>query len=119
MMWRKYMRNPEWEVDRLDNQQDIELTTYEANTLLRGGGYVEAFGLYLGRHYRRQRGEGCYHLRIDGNRAWLHWDRWDPRRFSLEHFFETPMLWGPAAALGLLAIMGVAKASSREQESRY
>lgn len=83
-------------VDKLARQVELEIPLWEAQELLQRGSYLEASGLGSGRHYRKQRQHGCYHLRIDGQRAYLHWDEWDPRRFPVEHFFETPALWGSA-----------------------
>ncbi len=93
-------------VDVLARQVEAELPLWEAHALLQAGGYQAASGLGSGRHYRKARHQGCYHLRIDGQRAYLHWDEWDPRRFPVEHFFETPTLWGSVLlALGLGAVV--------------
>lgn len=79
----------EQRVDQLDAQVELELDLVEAAELLEQGGYRPARGMYRGTHWRRERGVGCYHLRIHRERAWLHWDAWDPRRFVLPHLVET------------------------------
>lgn len=45
-------------------------------------------GLLPGRHWRRTSREGCIHLRINGGKAWMHRDYWDPGRFPVEHVVE-------------------------------
>ncbi|MGQ0503705.1 MAG: hypothetical protein ACT4TC_00120 [Myxococcaceae bacterium] len=99
--------------DRLENvkaQVDIELSKAEILELLNSGHYQVSGGLRGGRHYRKERGNGCFHLRVLGEQAYLHWDQWDPRRYPLQHFFETPELW--ASALGLVALALVPSARS-------
>ena len=104
------VRTAEAEVDRLASQVDVELTRSAARALVRDRAYEESYGLLLGRHYRKRRGEGCYHLRVRGDRAWLHWDGQDPRRFPVGHFFETPVLWVPSAvAIAVAAVVVIQK----------
>lgn len=104
------VRAAEAEVDRLASQVDVELTRHAAYALVRDPAYEESYGLLPGRHYRKRRGEGCYHLRVRGNLAWLHWDGQDPRRFPVGHFFETPMLWVPSAlAVAVAAVVVIDK----------
>lgn len=96
--------SPEQRVDALAAQVDLVLTRGEAENLLASGEYAQSFGLRGGHHFRKNRGDGCYHLRVDGQRALLHWDAWDPRRFPVQHFFETPELWGTTAVVGVVAL---------------
>jgi len=103
----------ERQVDALPNQMNRALTGAEAVLLIQAGGYQRAFGLLGGDHFRKRRGNGCYHLRVVGPRAFLHWDRWDPRRFPVEHFFETPALWRTAAAIGIAVFLGASASSKR------
>jgi len=91
-------------VDRQASQVDVPIDLDVAGELLDDDVYEDAVGLFPGQHFRKDRGDGCYHLRIHRNRAWLHRDRWDPRRYPVEHFFETPALWGTMAAIATLAI---------------
>ncbi len=96
--------NPEAHVASLANQVDAELSVAAASSLLWSGGYARSYGLFPGIHYRKEWGTGCFHLRFNDGRAWLHWDRWDPRRYPIEHFFESPTLWVPAATAGALLL---------------
>lgn len=107
--------DPECRVARLRNQVDIEIAMTEAQHLVCYGGYEPATGLYPGEHWRRGEGEACFHLRVHGSRAWLHWDRWDPRRYPVQHFFETPALWLPSAAVaaGALLVAGLSAGGGR------
>lgn len=106
------VRTEESAVDALPSQVERPLRLTDALTLRGSVGYKAANGLYGGTHYRKERGNGCYHLRIHGKRAWLHWDRWDPGRLPLAHFAETPeLVWG-AVAVGLVAAGGVAASRS-------
>lgn len=73
-------------------QVEVELERDEAAHLLATGRYQPARGMYRGAHWRSERGHGCLHLRIRDGRAWLHWDRWDPRRHPIRHTIETPEL---------------------------
>ena len=77
-------------VDELEPGADVEVPPAELAALLSSGDYQSSRGMWRGRHYRRARGTGCYHLRVlpDGSRAWLHRDRWDPRRYPLRHAIE-------------------------------
>lgn len=61
----------------------------EARRLVVGPGWRPSIGLGPGSHWRKTDGEGCWHIRIDGDRAFVHRDRWDaePRRF-VEHAIE-------------------------------
>ena len=95
---------PEDRADLQMRQVDVALTNAEAMALVNSGEYQPSFGLQQGRHFRKVRGNGCYHLRVDGHLATFHWDEWDPRRFPIEHFFETPALWGTTAAFATLAL---------------
>ncbi|GEM_PF-6216401 len=90
--------------DRCANQVEIEVGHRETRELLALDGYDKASGLLVGKHFRKERGDGCYHLRVTNSGATLHWDRWDPRRFPLRHFFETPALWGTTAALTVVTL---------------
>lgn len=85
-------------VDSLEAGREVQLVALEVAELLALGEYERSRGLYPGRHFRRARGQGCYHLRVrpDGSAAWLHIDRWDPRRYPVRHFLEVREL-----ALGL------------------
>ncbi|ATB33223.1 hypothetical protein [Melittangium boletus] len=94
----------EQRVDALARQVELEVSLHEARWLLAGGQYEAHVGLGAGRHYRKPRRDGCYHLRVNGQRAFLHWDEWDPRRHPIEHFFETPALWGSALVLAVGAL---------------
>jgi len=102
-MWRLTNHPAELQVRRESNQVEVEIGMSTARQLLKSGGYRQAMGLLRGKHFRKELGSGCYHLRMVGQRAWLHWDRWDPRRFPVQHFFETPALWGTTLAAGSLA----------------
>ena len=90
-------------VDQRTNQDEVSISMADAYDLMDDPDYEEARGILPGWHFRKERGEGCYHLRVRGDSAWLHWDRWDPRRYPIQHFFETPALWGTTAAVGILA----------------
>lgn len=101
-------------VDALDAQVELEVSVDELDELLGSLEYEPARGLYRGAHFRKTRGVGCYHLRVHGPRAWLHWDRWDPRRFPACHLLEVPeltvgvpMAAGAAAAGGLALVRGM------------
>ncbi len=97
-------RAAELAVDRLPAQTEMQIPMHVADALLDGGGYeAVSLGLKEGKHYRKQRASGCYHLRIEGGRAFLHWDQWDPRRHPLRHTAETPELRA-VVALGLTAL---------------
>lgn len=97
---RYLVRHPaEQRVDGLGNQVELSIGANAGLELQADGGYERSWGLLPGSHYRKVRGRGCYHLRVSEHRAWLHWDRWDPRRYPLEHFAETPALWAPTAML--------------------
>ncbi len=107
----RHAREAEARADAQPAQIDIALTDEELQALLDSGDYEPTpWGLVPGQHFRKARGKGCYHLRIswlDG-RGYLHWDRWDPRRYPVEHFFETPTLWGGTlAVLGLVGVVAV------------
>jgi len=107
MLQRTYATTPaEFRVDQLAPQVDVQIEQLQARALLAGGLYELSFGLADGRHFRRERGEGCYHLRIasDG-RCFLHRDEQDPRRHPVGHFFETPALCGAAAVIGFVALV--------------
>ncbi|MBM7112467.1 hypothetical protein [Archangium primigenium] len=91
----------EQRVSMLARQEELEISLTEAHWLLEDDRYQVHFGIGSGRHYRKPRSNGCYHLRIDGTRAFIHWDEWDPRRHPIEHFFETPVLWGSALAIAV------------------
>lgn len=84
----------EAEVDALaaGPQVEVELDADEVAELLSSGLYEPARGMYRGEHYRAEHGNGCFHLRCRGDRAWLHLDRWDPRRHPVRHAVETPEL---------------------------
>lgn len=94
-------------VDRLRPQKNIRLSRAQADELLSSGHYERHLGLGVGTSYRRARGNGCYHLRLRGRHACFHWDQWDPRRFRVRHFLETPALVVPAAIVSVLAVVGV------------
>ena len=100
-------------IDGLKNQVEREISIDSARELLASGYYHKSTGLSAGAHYRRNRGSGCYHLRVRGGRAWLHWDRWDPRRHAIEHFFETPALWATTgvAAVALVLLKNASQGS--------
>lgn len=105
-------------IDGLQNQVEREISIDSARKLLASGCYRKATGLGAGAHYRRNRGKGCYHLRVSGGRAWLHWDRWDPRRYPVRHFFETPALWATTGAVLSLGAM-LTKASQDSRTVTY
>ena len=101
-MWYLAKHSAEQEADRRANPDEVRISVADAYVLLDDAGYQQARGLLPGWHFRKERGEGCYHLRVHGHHAWLHWDRWDPRRHTIQHFFETPALWGTTAVAGTL-----------------
>jgi hypothetical protein len=84
--------------DQTPCQAELPLTLAEARALLDTGAYAPHRGIGPGAHYRKERGAGCYHLRVCDDVAYLHWDGWDPRRYPLRHVLETPVLWRPIAA---------------------
>lgn len=90
-------------VGRLQPQVDLRVSSGEIEALLLSGEYLESVGLYAGRHFRKERGKGCYHLRVTNGQGFLHWDRWDPRRFPLQHLLETPELLVSTGILALVA----------------
>jgi hypothetical protein len=94
----------ERQIDQVPPRCSRRLAPEAARVLLDSGEYDESVGLAPGRHFRKARGVGCYHLRIHEGRADLHWDEWDPRRYPVQHFFEVPELWIPAAAVAVLAV---------------
>ena len=105
-------------VDATRQQTEVRLSLADAEALRRTGGYQKSFGLkFWGRHYRKRRGDGCYHLMLFDHHATLHWDRSDPRRHPLDHFAETPVLWVPTVAVAGIAMIGAAVAAlSRDDE---
>lgn len=86
-------------VARAPPQQEHPLGSQTARALLRSGRYQPSIGLFPGRHFRKRKGDGCFHLRLHDGQAWLHWDAWDPRRFPIAHVLETPALRGGSLAL--------------------
>jgi hypothetical protein len=96
----------ERQVGRLPRQVDIDVLPDTALNLIQSGEYELSTGLLPGVHYRKERGNGCYHLRLADSRAFMHWDAWDPRRFPIAHFFETPKLWVPT--IGVVAAAAIA-----------
>ncbi len=99
----------ERQVDALPSQTNVRLSYEAAASLVQSGSYERATGLMAGVHYRKARGNGCYHLRIHEGSAYLHWEKWDPRRFPVRHFLESPALALPA--LGLVALVLLGRAS--------
>jgi hypothetical protein len=99
-------------VQQLANQVNVDVAPAVAQAMIAYGGYAPSFGLLIGQHFRKGLGQGCLHLRVFNGRAWLHWDRYDPRRFPLKHFFESPALWVPVAGVAL--VVGVPVALSRK-----
>lgn len=95
----------------LPSQKEVEIAPYEASEMMSSGLYTNDIGLFEGQHFRRADGNGCFHMRIHNGRFFLHRDSWDPRRFPVAHFFETPGLWGSA-----LAILGAVALASRALE---
>lgn len=98
-------------VDRLDPGVEVAVDLDYAQAMVEGGRYELSFGMFTGAHYRKQCGDGCYHLRIVGDEAWLHRDAWDPRRFPVQHTPEIPALGkGAKYMIGglLLAAAGIA-----------
>lgn len=84
-------RHPaELAVDELVAQVEVAIPLEVARELVELGGYAPARGMFRGRHWRRERGTGCYHLRVHDGSAWLHWDAFDPRRYPIRHALETP-----------------------------
>ena len=96
----------ERQADAQPSQTEVRISLGAAAGMVAYGGYEAAVGLLPGGHYRKARGEGCYHLRVTSEAAFLHWDQWDPRRSPVRHFFESPALVLPvvAAAVVLLAV---------------
>lgn len=88
--------------DAQPSQTEVRISLEVAASMVGYGGYQPAVGLLAGEHYRKARGEGCYHLRVTGEAAFLHWDQWDPRRSPVRHFFESPALVLPALAVVVL-----------------
>ena len=86
------MLEPEERALSAGAQVEVPLEREEAARLLASGRYTPDRGLYRGAHWRAVVGHGCFHLRIRDGLAWLHWDRWDPRRYPVRHTVETPEL---------------------------
>lgn len=97
---------------------EVEISMNTARALIRDPAYEESFGLLPGKHYRKERGLGCYHLRVRRDRAWLHRDGRDPRRDPLGHFIETPGLWVPSALAVTAAALAVAHSRSKSTNRR-
>jgi hypothetical protein len=76
-------------LDRMPPNKSITLNPSDTQVLLADTYYRKSSGLGPGTHYRKRRGEGCFHLRVqeDGS-SFLHWDRWDPDLHPVKHFFE-------------------------------
>lgn len=72
--------------------KDRDIPLADAAELLRTGLFAKHDGLFPGKHYRMEDGEGCIHLRVHGDKAFIHRDQYDPRRFPLEHMWESPLL---------------------------
>ena len=98
-------------VQRHPPQHEVQISEHEARHMIRSGQYQRSEGLFQGRHFRRAHGQRCFHLRVHEGCAFLHWDRWDPRRYPLQHTLETPLLWGPLLAL-LAGVVAVAHAAT-------
>jgi len=96
--------------DAQASQTEVRISLEAVASMVEYGGYEPAVGLLPGNHYRKPRGEGCYHLRVTDEAAFLHWDQWDPRRSPVRHFFESPALVIPV--LGVVAV--VMMAASKE-----
>ncbi len=88
--------------DAQPSQTEVRISREAAASMVEYGGYEAAVGLLPGDHYRKARGEGCYHLRVTDEAAFLHWDHWDPRRSPVLHFFESPALVLPAVAAAVV-----------------
>ena len=102
-------------VARMPPGQETEVSPREAGLLIRQGGYLRAIGLLSGVHYRREFGDGCFHLRYHRERWFLHRDEDDPRRFPLEHFVSVPALWVPTLVATALGI-GIWMSASRQKD---
>jgi len=112
-----YIQAIEEVVARMPARTERALDSYQTQELLRWGGYHRSYGLGVGEHFRKQKGQGCFHLRVVNGRGALHWDERDPERDPVGHFFEAPQLWGTAFAavlvIGLSAVAVSAASSSR------
>jgi hypothetical protein len=85
----------EKQVNTLKRHQELQISDDELKALVKSGKYKRHIGLMPGEHYRRKKGKGSYHLRVKGNKAYVHWDKWDPRRHPVRHALEVPRLWKP------------------------
>lgn len=94
--------------DAQPSQTEVRISLMAAASMVEYGGYEAAAGLLPGNHYRKARGEGCYHLRVTDQGAFLHWDQWDPRRSPVRHFLESPALVLPVVAAAVV-VMAVRK----------
>jgi len=84
-------------VTKLPKHRELKIAGAEGKILLESGFYQRDIGLKQGKHYRRKFGRGNFHLRITKDGVFLHWDKWDPRRYPVQHFLEVPGLWKPIA----------------------
>lgn len=94
------------------DQVEVPVALEELAELLGSGRYERDRGLYRGKHWRADRGQGCWHLRLHRGQAWLHVDRWDPRRYPGRHTLETPELAvavPSALSVALVSAVGLAR----------
>lgn len=70
--------------------REHEIPVDQARALVAAPGWHRSFGMFPGEHWRHRDGQGCIHVRVDGDRAWVHRDAWDPgqARRVVEHMVE-------------------------------
>lgn len=106
----------ETQVAKLSKHEELKITGAALKILLDSGFYKRAIGLNPGIHYRKEWNKGNFHLRVTKDGAYLHWDKWDPRRYPIRHILEVPELWKPLAKGTLTgAALGALTARQRNQ----
>ena len=100
------LHHTEKHVSKLPSQVEREISLKDAERLKKSGNYRKGIGLYRGETHRRRIGTGTLHLRTHKDKAWLHWDKWDPKKHPVKHVAETPPL---LKMLGVATAAGIAR----------